>query len=83
MNTASPKIKENRMKKQDKKNEELKIKIDKHIEKNEKYYIDILDEKHVNCLLKVEPTDTIVIKTLDHFLKFRDFKFPININFVS
>ena len=58
--------------------QKLKIKIDKHIEKTEKYYIDILDGKLVNYLLKDEPTDTIVVKTSDHFLKFRDIKFPIN-----
>ena len=36
MNTATPKIKENRMEKLEKKNEELIIKIDTHIEDKKK-----------------------------------------------
>ena len=46
MNTSTPKIKENRMKKQEKKNEELIIKIDTHL-KN-RFYIDIIDNNNVN-----------------------------------
>ena len=80
INTATPKIKENRMKKQEKKNEELITKIDTHLKS--KFYIDVIDNNNVNYLIKYDITDKIIVNTSDHYLKFKDFKLPTNKNYV-
>ena len=64
INTATPKIKENRMKKQEKKNEELITKIDTHLKS--KFYIDVIDNNNVNYLIKSDITDKIFVNTSDH-----------------
>ena len=80
INTATPKIKENRMKKQEKKNEELITKIDTHLKS--KFYIDVIDNNNVNYLIKSDITSKIIVNTSDHYLKFKDFKLPTNKNYV-
>ena len=80
MNTSTPKIKENRMKKQEKKNEELITKIDTHLKS--KFYIDVIDNNNVIYLIKSDITSKIIVNTSDHYLKFKDFKLPTNKNYV-
>ena len=80
INTSTPKIKENRMKKQEKKNEELITKIDTHLKS--KFYIDVIDNNNVNYLIKSDITSKIIVNTSDHYLKFKDFKLPTNKNYV-
>ena len=80
---SSPKVKENKQKRKEKKYNETLQKINK-IEKNfeQKFDIKILDDKHVDYLFKSEITEKSLVKTSDHYLKFRDFKMPANRNYI-
>ena len=83
---SSPKVRENRQKKQEKKIKEIKVKIDEFKQKREQQkqniYIKILDAKNVDYYFKSEITEQSLVKTSDHYLKFRDFKMPANKNYM-
>ena len=80
---SSPKVKENREKKQEKKYNETLEKLNK-IEKSfeQKFHIKILDEKLVDYFFKSEITEKSLVQTSEHYLKFRDFKMPTNKNYI-
>ncbi len=50
---STPKIKENRQKKNEKKNKDLEVKIDNFEQEKQKIYFKVLDEKHVDCYFKL------------------------------
>ena len=80
---SSPKVKENKQKKKEKKNKETLEKInelEKKLEPN--FVIKILGDKNVDYLFKSDITETSLVKTSDHYLKFMDFKMPTNKNYM-
>jgi hypothetical protein len=78
--TSTKKVKENRQVKKLKEKEfkEVSEKIDAKITP---YRVEI-NGSHVLYLLKKEPTEIILKKTSDHYLTFKDFKFPKNKDYV-
>ena len=78
--TSSSKIRQNRETKKEKKIKELIDKVEeklKHL-----FYIHIIDDRTVKYLTKKEPTDVVLQKSSAHYLKFKDFKFPTDKNYV-
>jgi len=80
---SSPKVKENRKKKQEKKYNETLEKLNK-IENSfeQKFHIKIISDNKVDYFFKSEITEKSLEKTSDHYLKFRDFKMPANKNYI-
>ena len=80
---SSPKVKENRKKKQEKKYNETLEKLNK-IEKSfeQKFHIKILGDNQVDYFFKSEITEKSLEQTSNHYLKFRDFKMPTNKNYI-
>jgi hypothetical protein len=80
---SSPKVKENRKKKQEKKYNETLEKLNK-IENSfeQKFHIKIISDNNVDYFFKSEITEKSLEKTSDHYLKFRDFKMPANKNYI-
>ncbi len=80
---SSPKVKENRKKKQEKKYNETLEKLNK-IENSfeQKFHIKIISDNNVDYFFKSEITEKSLEKTSDHYLKFRDFKMPVNKNYI-
>ena len=80
---SSPKVRENRQKKKEKKYNETLEKINeikKNIEQN--IYIKIISDKQVDYYFKSEITEKSLEKTSNHYLNFRDFKMPANKNYM-
>ena len=80
---SSPKVRENRQKKKEKKYNETLEKINeikKNIEQN--IYIKIISDKQVDYYFKSEITEKSLEKTSNHYLNFIDFKMPANKNYM-
>ena len=76
INTATPKIKQNREVKLEKKVEVLKIKVDKFIEekKKKKQYIKPYDIEHGIYIFYVEPTTKLLNEVSEHYLTVKNYK---------
>ena len=80
---SSPKVKENRKKKQEKKYNETLEKLNK-IENSfeQKFHIKIISDNNVDYFFKSEITEKSLEQTSNHYLNFRDFKMPANKNYM-
>ena len=80
LDLSSSKVRQNRETKKEKKFNELKDRVKEKIQ--QLFYIHIIDDRSVKYLTKKEPTDIVLQKSSDHYLKFKDFKFPTDKNYV-